>query len=390
MTTPTLESTAHTGWRQRYLAWATAYYAKRLPHETAQQARQFDEFLLGPKAWGLWLGLLCGATGSTVGLVYAGFPWPLALLVTLIVIIGLVVAASSAWLQPERVLGGQAWKALAKVTAGAFGGAMAGFMVGRAARHGSAMFDNLGPVLLDAARSALPALLVVIIGTVLLMVAVAWARRQAMQRELQALRLISERDAAARQAVEAQLKLLQGQIQPHFIFNTLSAVQHWVDSGDARAGPLLRSLTAFLRGSTELLGRDSVRLADELAMAGHYLDIMQARLGQRLRQRLDIDASLRERQLPPGLLLTLVENAVEHGVSAALAGACVTVQAQSQSAGWTISVHDDGAGLPAAWTEGVGLANSRQRLAHHFGARAQLQVRATQPGTEARITIAHA
>ena len=183
---------------------------------------------------------------------------------------------------------------------------------------------------------------------------------------------------------------MQGQIQPHFIFNTLSAVQHWVDSGDARAGPLLRSLTAFLRGSTELLSRDTVRLGDELAMVGHYLDIMQARLGDRLDRKLTIDAQLNDQQLPPGLLLTLVENAVEHGISAALNGGCVSVAAQAQPGGWCVVVHDDGAGLPAGWTEGVGLANSRQRLAHHFGARAQLAVRATQPGTEARITIADA
>ena len=109
----------------------------------------------------------CGAVGSTLGLVYSGFSWPLALLVTVIVSIGLLVAAAAAWLQPERVVGAEAWKALAKVSVGAFGGAVAGFLVGRALRHGSDRLDDLGPVMLDVARSALPSLLVVIVGTVL-------------------------------------------------------------------------------------------------------------------------------------------------------------------------------------------------------------------------------
>ena len=115
----------------------------------------------------------------------------------------------------------------------------------------------------------------------LLLRTVAAIRRFQLHRELAAMRLTQERDAAARQLAEARLKLLQGQIQPHFVFNTLAAIQHWVDEGDPRAGPLLRASTSFLRGSTELLGQESVVLAVEIETVRHYLSIMTARLGDR-------------------------------------------------------------------------------------------------------------
>jgi LytS/YehU family sensor histidine kinase len=205
---------------------------------------------------------------------------------------------------------------------------------------------------------------------------------------LHELQLVSERDAAARQAAEARLKLLQRQIQPHFIFNTLSAVQHWVDTGDPRAAPLLRELTAFLRGSTEALGRDVVTLAEEAAMVGHYLAIMQARMGERLRFAITIDPSLEAQPVPPGLLLTLVENAVEHGLAPTLHGGSVTLEARRRGdAGCAVVVRDDGAGLAAAWREGVGLANCRERLAARFGGAATLALREALPGCETVVEL---
>ncbi|MCE2659554.1 MAG: histidine kinase [Rubrivivax sp.] len=139
-----------------------------------------------------------------------------------------------------------------------------------------------------------------------------------MQRQLAQVRLQQERDAARSEAVQAQLSLLQTQIQPHFIFNTLSALQHCVDGGDPRAGPLLRSLSAFLRGSTELLTRPHARLDEEAALVTHDLHVMASRLGERLHWEVDIDPALHGVLLPPGLLLTLVENAIEHGASVVL------------------------------------------------------------------------
>ncbi|MEP7101219.1 MAG: histidine kinase [Burkholderiales bacterium] len=180
------------------------------------------------------------------------------------------------------------------------------------------------------------------------------------------------------------------QIQPHFLFNTLAALQHWVDVGDARAAPLLRSLTGFLRGSTEMMLQGGVTLAQECEMVRHHLAIMQSRLGDRLRWRVDVAADCEAQQLPPGLLITLVENAVEHGIEPQLRGGEVQVIARVTEGGvFELRVLDDGAGLLPNASEGVGLTNSRERLRHQFGARAELVMRARPDGagTELRLCI---
>lgn len=383
---PTLGPRLH--WRQRYLNWVEPLY-QRLPAAAQDEARKLDCLLLQrPGAlWGAFGAAVGGLSASTLALVGAGFPKPLALLVSTLLCWGLLVAGLSAWLQPNRVLGPWGWRVMGKLALAAYAGAVMGFVVGRLLRQGELPVEALGPVVLDAARRAWPVPVLAIVGTLMLMVLVAWARRQVMAREMTELRLMSERDAAARQAAEAQLRLLQGQIQPHFIFNTLSAVQHWVDSGDARGAAMLRELTSFLRGSTELLGRADVTLAEEAAMVGHYLAIMQGRLGDRLRSQVRIAPELAQQRLPPGLLLTLVENAVEHGIAPALRGGEVQVDAQALADGWTLLVGDTGVGLGPHWQDGVGLANTRQRLSHAFGDRATLTMRPLAPGTEARITV---
>jgi hypothetical protein len=375
-------------WRQRYLNWVEPLYL-RLPPAAQDEARKLDRVMLQrPSAlWGS-LGALAGCLGgSTLALVGAGFPKHLAFVVSLLLCWGLAVAGLSAWLQPDRVLGPWGWRVMIKMALVAYLGAILGFVVGRVMRQGGLPVDEWVPLSLDAARRAWPVPALAALGTLMLMVLVAWARRQVLARELTELRLMSERDTAARQAAEARLKLLQGQIQPHFIFNTLSAVQHWVDSGDVRGAALLRELTAFLRGSTELLGRADVTLAEEAAMVGHYLAIMQGRLGDRLRSQVHIEPELALQRLPPGLLLTLVENAVEHGIAPALQGGEVQVRAALQADGWTLTIEDSGMGLNPQWQDGVGLANTRQRLAHAFGDRAELTITPQAQGTAACIHV---
>nr|WP_316642736.1 histidine kinase [uncultured Roseateles sp.] len=203
------------------------------------------------------------------------------------------------------------------------------------------------------------------------------------QKALSSALLQQERDAA-----EAKLKLLQAQVRPHFIFNTLSAVQHWVDTGDARASPLLRALTAFLRSSAALLERPLVPLGEELELTRSYLQIMSARLGERLRFELDIAPDCLQQPLPPGLLLTLVENALEHGIAPSLGGGLLRVGAKPLAGGgFELRVSDDGVGLPPGWQPGIGLTNSRQRLRQQFGERAALSLAPLQPGTQACLRI---
>ena len=277
---------------------------------------------------------------------------------------------------------GGAGRLLLKVMAGGVLGMLLGWFVGRVARHGWAGLDGPDAELERLLRIGLPAALGVGLVMALLIGLTAAARRHQLQQELTAMRAAEERERMAREASEARLRLLQAQIQPHFIFNTLSAVQHWVDSGDARASGLLRALTAFLRGSAELMLRPRVSLAEELALAEQYLRVMQARWGERLRYAIEADAGVAAvAALPPGILLSLVENALEHGLAPALAGGTLRIRLDAApGGGWRLEVADDGVGLAADWREGLGLANSRARLAHVFGARARLSLKALPEG----------
>ncbi len=200
------------------------------------------------------------------------------------------------------------------------------------------------------------------------------------------LRELAERERAA----EMARQLAAAQIQPHFLFNTLASLQHWVQTGDARAAPLLADLTAFLRATLPLFNRQRLRLGDEAEAVRRYLSVMQLRLGDRLRFGDQIDADAADLQVPPGLLLTLVENAVEHGVQGSLRGAEVQVRAGVEPAGasrraW-ISVRDTGPGCAPGVADGVGLGNSRARLQQAFGPLARLSLAEPEGGgCEARI-----
>ncbi|MDI4634790.1 histidine kinase [Pelomonas sp. V22] len=180
------------------------------------------------------------------------------------------------------------------------------------------------------------------------------------------------------QAAEAARKLSSAQIQPHFLFNSLASLQHWVLTKDDRAAPLLASLTAYLRATLPLFERPLLAVGEEAEAARRYLEVMQARLGERLRFSLDIAPEAASVQLPPGVLLTLVENAVEHGVQPSLLGGEVRVQARLLPGGeLLLEVLDDGPGLPplAPVAEGsLGLHNSRLRLQQAFGGRAALKL----------------
>jgi len=185
------------------------------------------------------------------------------------------------------------------------------------------------------------------------------------------LREMAERE----QAIDMARQLAAAQIQPHFLFNTLASLQHWVQSGDARAAELLNDLTAFLRATLPLFNRQQLRLGDEAEAVRRYLAVMRLRLGERLRFEVHIDAEAAELQVPPGLLLTLVENAVEHGVQGSLHGAEIQVRAAIENCQARISVRDTGPGLSSTMPgveRGVGLTNSRARLQQAFGPQARL------------------
>ncbi len=194
--------------------------------------------------------------------------------------------------------------------------------------------------------------------------------------------------AEREQAIEMARRLAAAQLEPHFLFNTLASLQHWVDTRDERASPLLAALTGYLRATLPMFKRPTQPLGDELLAVERYLQVMQARLGARLAWQIDVEPGLRALPLPSGVLLTLVENAVQHGIEPAMAGGTVCVHAQRRSGGAEIEVVDDGPGLPPQVAEGVGLTNVRQRLALAAGPAAGLTLTGGPTGgCVARLTL---
>ncbi len=186
---------------------------------------------------------------------------------------------------------------------------------------------------------------------------------------------LAELDAQEERIAMAQ-RLATAQIQPHFLFNTLASLQHWVDTRDDRAGPMLRSLTRYLRATLPMFEHDRLPLEQELQIVRSYLDIMQARLGQRLSWALELDDAARSvmsgASLPPGTLLTLAENAITHGIEPSLRGGHIAVRVKAADGRLRLEVQDGGQGLAPGACDGLGLANTRERLQAQFGDRAML------------------
>jgi signal transduction histidine kinase len=180
--------------------------------------------------------------------------------------------------------------------------------------------------------------------------------------------------AEQQRALDMARQLAAAQIQPHFLYNALASLQHWVQAKDDRAAPMLAALTGFLRATLPLFDRERLALGDEAEAARQYLAVMALRLGDRLRAVVHIDAEAATSAVPPGLVLTLVENAVEHGVMPVLGGAEVEVRATVADGRTTLTVRDTGPGLAPGTADGVGLTNSRARLAQAFADRARLSL----------------
>ncbi|OWQ85345.1 hypothetical protein CDN99_22295 [Roseateles aquatilis] len=192
---------------------------------------------------------------------------------------------------------------------------------------------------------------------------------------------------AERRATEAQLRLLQGQIEPHFLFNTLANVHSLIDYDAPKAKAMLGAFTAYLRASLGGLRRESGPLEDELALADAYLRVLHTRMEDRLRFEIDASEEARRVPLPPMLLQPLVENAVHHGLEPKIEGGTVRVRAELQGGGLRVEVLDDGIGPGASRRGGNGmaLANLRERLFAHYGDRATLTLTAADPGC--RVTL---
>jgi LytS/YehU family sensor histidine kinase len=215
-------------------------------------------------------------------------------------------------------------------------------------------------------------------------------RERDAQARAEALGFALERETLQRQAADAKLALLQRQVEPHFLFNTLANVQALVESGSPRAAPVLTSLIAYLRAATPALGEGTATLGREAALVRAYLELMQMRMPDRLAFALAVDPQLHALKLPPMTLITLVENAVRHGIDPSEAGGRIEVGARRDVASGRVHlwVADTGRGLDETHPPGTGLANLRERLAAAYGDRATLTLSGVSPqGVRAEIEL---
>lgn len=197
----------------------------------------------------------------------------------------------------------------------------------------------------------------------------------------QALAFQLERSEFERRAVDARLRLLQAQVEPHFLFNTLANVRELVDSGSPQASSVLGSLIAYLRAAVPRINDPATTLGQELELVRAYLDIMQMRMPDRLQYSLLADAAAARLRCPPMSLLALVENAVRHGIDPSEEGGRIDIDIQVENGRCRLVVADTGLGLrrDAAGGLGTGLAALRERLRLTFGAEASLSLGATEP-----------
>jgi two-component sensor histidine kinase len=198
-----------------------------------------------------------------------------------------------------------------------------------------------------------------------------------------------ERSELERKALDARFRLLQAQVEPHFLFNTLANVQALIDAGAPQASKVLKSLIDYLRAAVPRLHETSTTLGQELQLVRAYLDVMHMRMPDRLTFEMHCEEAAIGLQCPPMILLTLVENAVRHGIDPSETGGNIGIRVWLESSRCHASVTDSGVGLQAAGRSlGTGLSALRERLELAFGAAAQLSLNEVLPhGVSAQVSF---
>ena len=188
------------------------------------------------------------------------------------------------------------------------------------------------------------------------------------------------------QAAQARLKLLETQLEPHMLFNTLANLRVLIDADPARALVMLDHLIAYLRATLNASRASTHSLQSEFARLRDYLELMAVRMGPRLSFDLQLPAALATLEIPTLLLQPLVENAIQHGLEPKVNGGSITVQATRKGDMLTLDVRDTGMGLatPSVAADGFGLSQVRERLEATYGTQAQLTV---LPGPDAGVNV---
>jgi sensor histidine kinase YesM len=214
--------------------------------------------------------------------------------------------------------------------------------------------------------------------------AIVYLRAQHVSIANKKLEAAKQESDISRQLTETKLRLLQAQIEPHFLFNTLASAQQLASKGAPEAAKLIGHLVRFLRISIPSMRDERGALQREFEQINAYLAIMQTRMGDRLQFSVNAPFELHDFPLPPALAMTLVENAIKHGIEPSRTGGRVDVSASRTDDRVTISVVDTGVGLAATAGEkevgsGLGLSNIAQRLQAIYGDAAKLSLKENPP-----------
>ncbi len=376
--------------KTRYDAFAERILAS-LSEIERREVRTFDQWLYQGGGWTWLAGTVLVTTG--VAWIASRLPWNMSFLEAAVLFNAFVFvtlfAGLSAWFGYRRY-SGKAFRmvVLSPLLAllGAFiGASIAGLIKGVNPfdwLHDSATLRHIvtGALVLGFVYTILVALIA-----------------NLRNREYRALAANLEAEARqselSRQLAESKLKLLQLQIEPHFLFNTLGSAQQLAEKSAPDAARLISDLIRFLRATTPTLRDDATTIRQDALMVRAYLRIMQTRLGGRLHWTVTVPDRLEDVAIPPGMLITLVENAIKHGIEPLPEGGRIDVTATHEThadgARVVLSVVDTGIGLTGSPdVNGIGLANIRERLALLHGERAALQTDANQPrGFVARLVL---
>ena len=294
----------------------------------------------------------------------------------------LVCAVVSAWYGYRKWSDRPAWKVFAILVALIMGGGAIGFAVGSFG-DGRTLAD------ISTEKATRGAAVTFLLGMTFaaLLVGVSRMRLRDAAQTAARMKAEAERERLARRGAQAELKLLQAQVEPHFLFNTLANVRYLVQTGSPDALAMLDHLIHYLRTALPEIRSEGSTVGREAELARAYLGIMRIRMGGTLEFAIDVPEDLAARPFPALMLITVVENAIKHGV-APMGRGRVEVRVSLDGSALRVAVEDDGRGVVQPAGRGVGLANIRARLAALFGDAAFIAIEDREGGgTRAVIQV---
>ena len=304
--------------------------------------------------------------------------WWEALALGAVMLMSMIVAFTGAWFGPSRFKIGM--RSLLLLLGIALVGAIVGGLGARMSQMRT-LSDAADQFALIAPRILMGGLIAGLVYAAL-MVSIVQYRRSQLQRRNQQLERQAQQERMGRQLADARLKLMQAQVEPHFLFNTLASVQQLADHKAPEAALLTSQLITFLRAGLASLREDSTTLAREFKAIEAYLLIMKTRMQDRLAFALDLPESLGAIIMPPAMLISLVENAIKHGLEPHPDGGEINVIARLENDRLVLTVSDTGLGFSqgtATAGGGFGLDNIRQRLRVLYANHARLIVTENVP-----------